>query len=769
MAERSWGRVGSLRLPWPYLGILVVVVLANFTYATHLLNPNPVNTVGELGQTTTASLFPGSNYIDPNIGYTAQALGATAARDVTSARAPWWDPYEGVGAPLAGEMQSAALFPPTLLTVLPDGQVYFRMILELVAGWSAYALFRRFARGDVPAFVGAVLFALNGTYAWLFHAPGNPVAFLPLLLLGVEQAADGSVGRFGRGWVVVAVALALSIYAGFPEMAFIDGLFAMLWVAVRAVQLRRGRWRPLLFEVGAGVGIGVLLAAPILVAFVDYLPHSYVGGHSTEFATRVLDSRTALPGLILPYVAGPIHGFTAFDRSGTLQTFWQGGGYLPVSAVLLALVGLGGRRHRALRFALAAWVLVVLVRTYHGGLTLDLVNLIPGVKYTAFYRYAPASVDLAVAFLAVMGIDDLLAAKGAVRLVALAGAATVGLVVVAYLAIRPELRRIAAAPHIHAWSDASLLWALVVIAAMVAVTAIRPGQATAYGLVALVVVDSLALFITPELSTPRGVHVDVALIAYLRTHLGDDRFYTLGPVQPNYGSYYGVSELATNDLPIPSTWASYIRTFLNTNTDPADFTGLATANPAGPSPTVELLQHLVSYEAVGVKYVVTPPAFAFPPSTTTRLLHLVFSDSTAEIFELPDPTPLYSVPSGGCRIGLQSVSAAHVECSHSEVLVRDELYLPGWQATDAGHPLRVEPYGPLFQQVVLPAGTSTVTFDFTPPHLDAALAAFGLADVVVFGSLIWGAKRSHRGRQGPRSRYRYSTGDAEEDGSDVRW
>ena len=213
----------------------LIVMLANSAYLFHVFNPNPINQVSGLGTISQAGPLPGQNNIDPNIGFTAQALGHLAAVDWLHGHIPWWNPYEGVGAPLAGEMQAAAFFPLNAFNLLANGQIYFRLTLEVVTGIGTYLLLRRFTRSNMPAVVGGIAFALNGTFSWMFHAPGNPIAFLPFLLLGVEWAREGAIDGHRKGWVIIALALALSLYAGFPEVAFIDGLLAILWFAVRAV------------------------------------------------------------------------------------------------------------------------------------------------------------------------------------------------------------------------------------------------------------------------------------------------------------------------------------------------------------------------------------------------------------------------------------------------------------------------------------------------------------------------------------------------------
>ena len=112
------------------MAIAGVVILANATYLLGIFNPNPINQVSGLGHILTPGLLAGQNNIDPNIGFTAQAFGHLAAMDWLHGHIPWWNPFEGIGAPLAGEMQGAALFPLTVFNLMPNGQVFFRLALS---------------------------------------------------------------------------------------------------------------------------------------------------------------------------------------------------------------------------------------------------------------------------------------------------------------------------------------------------------------------------------------------------------------------------------------------------------------------------------------------------------------------------------------------------------------------------------------------------------------------------------------------------------------
>jgi len=377
--------------------ILGVVLVANALYLFGVFDPNPLNQVSGLTSGLRPGPFPGGNTIDPNVGFTSQALGHRAALDWLGGHIPWWNPFEGIGAPLAGEMQAAALFPLSLLLYFSTGQIYFHLILECVAGISTFLLLSRFVRYPWVAVAGGLAFALNGTFAWTAHAPVNPIAFLPLLLLGIERAFEAARrGAPGR-WGLIAVALALSIYAGFPEGAYINGILAAFWLFGRLLSIERSSRRSAVLRTAIGVAVGVLLAAPILVAFLDYLPYADIGAHSGAFAYSSF-SRAALPQVVFPYVYGPLFAFDSADRSGVLSQLW-GGGYASALLVSLAAIGSVGNRNRPLRLMLLSWVVLAIGKTFGVSLITHLVNHIPGISATAFAVYAATSWEFSIIFL----------------------------------------------------------------------------------------------------------------------------------------------------------------------------------------------------------------------------------------------------------------------------------------------------------------------------------------------------------------------------------
>jgi len=621
-------------------------------------------------------------------------------------------------------MQSAALFPLVLLLALWNGQLFFHLILEVTAGLGLYFLLRRLVAWRAAAVVGGVAFALNGTFAWFSHAPVNPVAFLPLCLLGVERARQSAIeGRIGR-WTLLAVAIALSIYAGFPEGAYIDGLFVLGWAIVRMIGFRRLELRRLVLSLGAGVGIGGLLAAPILVSFADYLPTADIGTHGTGFVTSVYSGQFA-SSMITPYMYGPLFGFSSYDHSGTLARIWGNvGGYVTASLIVLAVIGMLGRHRRPLRIGLSVWVVLALSRSFGVPIVQGLVNVLPEMTKVAFYRYAPPSWELAVIVLAVLGLDDL--ARGAVsRRIAVGGlAAGVLAILIATLEGRALVGSLVGAPAHWGWFTASVIWSVVTVAAIAVGVLVLDGRAREVLIATVILVDVLAMFVTPELSAPRSANVELGAVTYLQKHLGPFRFFTLGPIQPNYGSYWQLASLGVNDLPVPDLYSSYVSSHLDRNVDPLIFTGGTELDPSGPSSAKELVANLTAYERVGVKYVVVPAGYRVPLAEWSPPWPEVYSDKVASIFELPDPTPLFHAESSACSARALSLDTAAVSCPAPAILEWGELYMPGWSATVNGRKTTIHESTGLVQAVSVPAGNSVVHFVFLPPYIGIGLSAF---------------------------------------------
>jgi hypothetical protein len=406
----------SVRSPHlvPLVGITAAVAVANLLPLVHLVSSDPL--VLNAGLTSDIHQWlPGLPFVDPNAGFNTQALGHLAVMDWLHGHIPWWNPFEGLGMPLAGEMQSGVFFPLTLLLALHQGVLFVQLAMEAIAGWSAYFLTRRLGVGRTFSTAAGVAFAMCGALAWFNSAIDRPVAFLPLCLLGVERAISAGKNRSPGGWRLLAVAIALSIVAGFPETAGIDAVFVVFWAALRlAAPEVRSHWGPAVGRLVGGALVGVALTAPLLVAFADYLPDGYLGGHGNGLSSLSVPT-AGLAQTILPYGLGPIFAFhSTGGGADAISAIWSNtGGYLTVTVIAAGLVGVVGRRLRSLRVGLATWITVCMLRTFGFPPVVHLLADIPGIRLTSFYRYANPTWELAAILLAALGLDDI--ARGACR------------------------------------------------------------------------------------------------------------------------------------------------------------------------------------------------------------------------------------------------------------------------------------------------------------------------------------------------------------------
>jgi hypothetical protein len=707
------------------------VILANLPYLLGIFDANPLGPRASLVSASVAGPVGGQPTIDPNNGFVSQALGHRAALDLIHLHLPWWNPYEATGTPLAGEMQSAAFFPPTLLTLIGNGQLYEHILLEFISGVATYLVLRRLALSRWAAAGGGIAFALNGTFAWFSHAPVNPVAFLPLLVLGVEHAYHAAAdGRRGAWWLI-AVAGALSVYAGFPETAYIDAVAGVVWFGWRMGCLAPARRRSLLVKGALGAIVGALLCAPVGIAAIDYFNHGDLSTHATSIYGSAHVPPNGLPQLLLPYIYGPILGYTG--PTAQLTSVWVVvGGYVSTSLVLLAGLGLISRGRRGLRLVLAAWLLLVFARMYGQIPSLGhVLGWLPGMARVAFFRYGTPALEFTLIVLAALGVDDLVrvpehrrrALWGAVAMLVLIGVAAIG--------ARPLASELGAKYSARPYFEVAVGWGALIVLGVAAAGTKWAWERRGVLLCAVMAIDALALFVAPELSAPRSVRVDTAPAAYLSRHLGQGRFFTLGPLQPNYGSYFGIGSANINDLPVPTAYASYIRNRLDHYVDPTVFVGNTGGgrNPFFPSTAQELLQNVAGYRAAGVSYVLSPRGQNF--GANGGVFTLVDRTATTNIYRLSGAASYFSA--ARCNVRSGDRQSATVSCPSQSTLVRLETDLPGWSATVAGRNAAISQVDGLFQSVSVPAGTHTVRFSYSPAHVGWGAIAF-LAGVIALAT-----------------------------------
>jgi hypothetical protein len=691
--------------------VFLVPLLVHWSELSGWLSSNPIYFCAGIPLRWSGQVLPGfPGWVDFHAGATLQAMGTLAARDWLHGIVPWWNPYVGIGLPLGAQLQSAPFFLPfVLLHHFWNGALYLKIAMQIIAGQATYLLLRHLHTCRSAAITGAILYELNGMFAWFTDVPIMPIAFLPVCVLGVERALAAARQGTAGGWTLITVAIAYLILAGFPETAYFCGLLVLSWALYRyagAAGYRRAFAR----KVIGGGALGLMIAVPVLFAFASYLLAAWPAPRQMAFQ-HLPPASFAM--YLFPYLFGPIHYAKQYDL------WFHMGGYLGLCPFLLSVAGLlGGGRERGLRYLLAGWMAIALAKSAALPGVTELVNLIPVVTQSIFFRYIVPTIAFAASVMAALALDDwrrgawrhpLRAVSGAVLVTILAAA---GVLVMA----APEAAKLAAvARNWWPYPLLSLFGAGVVVGALVILLRCAASPATVGAICGVVVVEATILFTVPLLAGTRHNELDTAAVRFLQANLGLSRYYSLGPLGPNYGAYFGVASVNYNYLPLAAHWADFVVAELDPGVAARRdvFNG---TSPDAPDRVAAFKVHMDAFARVGVKYVIVYRS-GDPFAADTAQLIPVFHDPLVAIYQLPHPAPYFEAVGGACT--LQAIGREEVRghCEAPASLVRRELVFPGWRATLNSRKVPVHASAGILQSVDLPAGEFDLRFRYAPAHI----------------------------------------------------
>jgi hypothetical protein len=774
---RIVGRV-PLLFGWPVVMLCLVPLLAHLPELLGWVDTYPLLVYSQLVLHPHSGILPGTPFIDGNACQTTLSLGHLAAEDWLHGILPWWNPYTGVGLPLASEMQPAAFFLPFILLLhFHSGVLLIKLAMQMLAGLACFGFLRQVGVARGPAVLGSVLFQCNGTFAWYADAPMLPIAFLPLLLLGLERArTDASADRRG-GEAMIALAIAFSLLAGHPEVALLDGLLGLAWAAFRIRGLSRRCGVAFIWKMAAGGLAGLALAAPVLIPFLQDLRVSTLGfprvpgGHALQ--------PQHLAALLFPNIYGPPHANWDF-------WFWtEAGGYIGAATAFLAVLSLFQRRASphllgGARWLLALWVFVWLAASFGAPWVTEALRLVPGLNEVWICRYCMPSVEFAFCVLAAFALDDDARSPGRLPVwwpLALLGAA-------AGLALLLGYHEISFTGRGGWFAAISVLWGIGAVLSLALVLRLPDFPVRRYLIAGIVCADAIGLFLPTTLTGATNSDMFDAPIAYLRANQHLQRAVSVDQaLPPNVGALLGFGSLQYMYLPVPAIWATFVQQRLDPSAWTTSFPGLLEP----PQSVVSAIsEHRATLEALAVRYVVAPssidlfsvragPFRLFGPQTgklrpapvfrPMRPFHLpfrpqtgkqqpvpvfsplsppvrVFREGGIDIFELPAAAPYAETIGGPCQLTVIDREHMHATCDAPARLIRRELMFPGWTARVNGQPAAVgnklETFtvrdGEIFQAVSLPAGVSDTVWRYVPLHASAIAMIFiaGMLALIAF-------------------------------------
>lgn len=567
--------------------------------------------------------------VNSMVGDTVDAVVPRTVLVAESLRAgDWvqWNPYTAGGAPVLPLPDNAPFSPLTLPWYLvphtyAPGLVKLLEVVTVAAGMVLLA--RRWRLPSAAGAVATLAYVSSGfMVAWTNWQQTRVAAFVPLLFWAVERAV---VERRARDAVPLALVVAAMTAGGFPAVLGWALYAAAAYAVVRALALRPG-WRDVL-RAGAvtagGVVTGALLLAWQLLPFasntlavVDRELRQQGGSH-LEW--------TPLTTTVVAEMLGGPEGERWATRSNAVEYF----SYVGVAVVALVLVAVVLWRPapalRGVKGALVGLTAATGVLVYVGGPPLALAQMLP-VFDNSFVGRMRFLLGFLLAVLAgagyarlvaplyrdVPGVDQPAADTRPVlwRRLVLAGAVGAALLLVAMVVrvlewVPPdELRGVVT----HVLVAAGLAVASLVLVLL----AVRRGRTAA--LVAGVVLPLLVAAPAAQVGriwwpTPpvEDFYPVTATHAYLREHLGDDRFITVDQTMlPGSSTLYGLRAADGHAFHAPA-WLQLLRA-----ADPAVVWGGAGTYTSLHSETLDRSLASPVLDRIAVRYAVLPPGALVP-------------------------------------------------------------------------------------------------------------------------------------------------------------
>jgi len=736
-----------LPFAWPAAVLCLVPLLAHLPELLGWVDTNPLLFFSQLVLHPHSGILPGQPFIDSSAGSTTQALGHLAAEDWLHGILPWWNPYVGVGLPLASEMQPAAFFLPFILLLhFHSGVLLIKLAMQVLAGLACFGFLRQVGLARGPAVLGSVLFQCNGTFAWYAHAPMLPIAFIPLLLLGLERARTRASANRRGGEAMIALAIALSLLAGHPETALLDGLLGLAWAMFRIRGLSRRCAVAFIWKTAAGGLAGLALAAPVLIPFLQDLRISTLGIHGT-LAPPTLQPKH-LAALLFPNIYGP-------PWANVDSSYWaEFGGYIGAATAFLAVLSLFRRIASpdplgGARWLLALWISVWLTVSFGVPGVTQALRLVPGLSEVWISRYCMPSVEFAFCVLAAFSLDDDARFPGLLPLrlpLALLGAAGGLALLLGYHQISVDWR----GTGWGGWFAAiSVLWGIGAVMSLALVLRQPDFPIRRYLIAGIVCADAIGLFVPTTLTGATNPEMFDAPIAYLRANLNLQRAVSVDASLPrNVGALLGLGSLQYEYTPVPTIWATFAQQKLDPSAWATSFPGLLETTQ---SLAIAISRHRATLEALAVRYVVASSSInlsgmfnLFSRLAGSEHPVRVFHEGGVDIFELPAAAPDAETRGGPCQLSVIDREHMHASCLGPARLIRRELMFPGWTARVNGHPAAIATEGEIFQAVSLPAGVSDIVWRYVPLHANAIAAIFiaGMLALIAFVVRSTGSRKS---------------------------
>lgn len=693
-----------------------------------------------------------------------------AISELAAGRPPLWNPYNGAGAPLFANYQSALLYPPNTLSLLLSGPQMIGWLGMIHLFWAGVGMWLLTGELRLPTLargVGALAYALNGAVVSRFGTPPmvDTAAWLPWLILAAERVLSR---RTLLDLAFLTTVLTMQLLAGHAQWTFysliMTGLYALYRLFVAHTDLPPSKLTPLVM-LTAGVMLAVGLTAVQLVPTAELQRQSQRSeGVDEDFA---LNFSYEWPSLITQF--NPMFYGNPGNGSYVIPgAYFEMASYIGIFPIIVALLAIGhyvlNRRRlgdsMAIRliplFAIVTLIAFIFAFGRNSLLFVFLFRHVPTFNlFQAPARWLLLAV-FSLSMLAAIGtsllkFDRRARSRARLGLAAAVGVTLLGLLLLIIFRDRPLLSGIfvlgvqligvgialatlpkADAPRWRFWAAgvlvfvaADLLWANALSNPTVPASFYDRRASTQEGrtyqtdqALREAEFDKFLLFKDYRVAVQRQDEYRAAGFPNLNMLDRQPSFNTFEPLRPA-----GIERFTKllNDHPAPNLYAA-----------------AAIPQPGNPSaPRVWLAPTVIRTE--------NPVRAMSDPAWQPMLTAFVEGDA---------PT-LAGAQTGSAQIEQETPTSLRilVDAPMSAALVLADTWYPGWAATMDGTPAPIYRANAAFRAVIVPAGKHTIIMIYVPDSLriGGVLSLFSVVVLIVLLIAGFVYRRHTPGTQAPGS------------------
>jgi Bacterial membrane protein YfhO len=644
---------------------------------------------------------------------------------------PMWNQFSALGMPQFLNFESSVLSLPDLVSYLVPVRFAFLVVVFvklLLAATGTYYFSRLLGCRPFSATFAGVTFMFAGAFSSWLTWPLTDVLAWSGWICAFGLCCVRPTGKF-RHVVGLAVAVAFSIYGGFPEanVMLVLAIACLVVVAVLLVKFQR-RAIPTtgLLRASAGSILGGLLAAPLWFPGLQVISRSH---RTSEGSYAGLPTRSIALFFSQGYYNlpdGPNHLYLLSQFK-----YYEAVTYVGVIAVVLAVVAVGTSVRRPVVLGLTVALILSIAMTYepHSFHPLQsLVNSTPELRLIRFERMRTVTAFL-VAMLAALGLEQLLHPMRVASTRRWFTVGTVGAaIVVAYLDLNSALE-----PAVRHLRFGALVWPTICVLLCLGVafylwTAERStSRARGVPLTALALALTEAAFLffagvgiasyskpffetTPAIAQLTGVVGD-SLVGLNGGNVTNVRDFKDVGFYPNVNIGYSIRIFGVHDPMVPS---AYFASWPIPKAAPNQF---------GVGLFVPDIDSVALAQRYGIGYVLTKPGIAVPSGMTT--VGVIAGETLSRV---PDSATFSFLSGTGDRV--RSVTsngdgAWRLETAGSSpgTLALRITAEPGFEATIDGRPLALASLDDVMLEARIPPGQHTITLKYLPGRFELGIVA----------------------------------------------